>query len=170
MQPKYVIFHPNLTIFLVKSKLSTAKISKTTTSSRVFHLKKMDNFSREIKVEYLNKKWRFRSVCFGDCQIEINNQMIFFFRRNYCMTRDAFKILCDELSDAIPHGNSTNGFSLLREERLLIFLWWAKGSAFVEQEAFAMDVSPTVVHNSIVICTKVCFKLKICIFCVLITF
>ena len=79
-----------------------------------------------------------------------------FYRRNYCMTREAFQILCEELSDAIPHGNSTNGFSLLREERLLIFLWWAKGSAFVEQEAFAMDCSPTVVFRSIDICTKVC--------------
>ena len=39
-----------LTIFLVKSKLSTAKKSKTRTFSRVFHQKKIDNFSREIKV------------------------------------------------------------------------------------------------------------------------
>ena len=38
-----------LTIFLVKSKLSTAKKSKTTTFSRVFHPKKIDNFSRGIK-------------------------------------------------------------------------------------------------------------------------
>ena len=34
------VFHPNLTIFLVKSKLSIAKKSKTTTFSRVFHPKK----------------------------------------------------------------------------------------------------------------------------------
>ena len=47
-----------LTIFLVKSKLSTAKKSKTTTFSRVFHPKK----SQEIKVEVLDKKWRFRTV------------------------------------------------------------------------------------------------------------
>ena len=38
-----------LTIFLVKSKLSTAKKSKTATFSRVFHLKK-------IKIEFLDKK------------------------------------------------------------------------------------------------------------------
>ena len=38
-----------LTIFLVKSKLSTAKKSKTTTSSRVFHPKKSTIF-REIKI------------------------------------------------------------------------------------------------------------------------
>ena len=82
-----------LTIFLVKSKLSTAKKSKTTTFSRVFHpnffwqffswnqscqqLKipkpkhfhefftpKNQQFSREIKVEFLDKKWRFRTVWF----------------------------------------------------------------------------------------------------------
>ena len=45
-----------LTIFLVKSKLSTAKKSKTTTFSRVFHPKKNRQFSREIKVEFLDKK------------------------------------------------------------------------------------------------------------------
>ena len=50
-----------LTIFLVKSKLSTAKKSKTTTFSRVFHSKNRQ-FSREIKVEFLDKKWRFRTV------------------------------------------------------------------------------------------------------------
>ena len=52
-----------LTIFLVKSKLSTAKNSKTTTISRVFHLKKIDNFLGKSKVEFLDKKWRFRTVC-----------------------------------------------------------------------------------------------------------
>ena len=51
-----------LTIFLVKSKLSTAKKSKTTTFSRVFHPKNRQ-FSWEIKVEFLDKKWRFRTVC-----------------------------------------------------------------------------------------------------------
>ena len=35
-----------LTIFLVKSKLSTAKKSKTTTFSRVFHPKKIDNVGK----------------------------------------------------------------------------------------------------------------------------
>ena len=44
-----------LTIFLVKSKLSTAKKSKTTTFSRVFHPKKSTIFS-DIKVEFLDKK------------------------------------------------------------------------------------------------------------------
>ena len=52
------VFHPNffLTIFLVKSKLSTAKKSKTTSFSQVFHPKKNRQFSREIKVEFLDKK------------------------------------------------------------------------------------------------------------------
>ena len=51
------VFQPYffLTIFLVKSKLSTAKKSKTTTFSRVFHPKNR-RFSREIKVEFLDKK------------------------------------------------------------------------------------------------------------------
>ena len=47
------VFRP---IFLVKSKLSTAKKSLTTTFSRVFHPKKNRQFSREIKVEFLDKK------------------------------------------------------------------------------------------------------------------
>ena len=55
--------HFFLTIFLVKSKLSTSKEAKTKTLSRVFHPKKIDNFSPEIKVEFLDKKWRFRTVC-----------------------------------------------------------------------------------------------------------
>ena len=57
------VFHPIfLTIFLVKSKLSTAKKSKTTTFSRVFHPPKNGQFSREIKVEFLDKKWKFLTV------------------------------------------------------------------------------------------------------------
>ena len=51
--------------FLVKSKLSTAKKSKTTTFSRIFHPKNRQ-FSREIKVEFLDKKWRFRTVCYSE--------------------------------------------------------------------------------------------------------
>ena len=54
------VFHQNffLTIFLVKSKLSTAKKYKTTTFSRVFHPKNRQ-FSREIKVEFLDKNEDF---------------------------------------------------------------------------------------------------------------
>ena len=37
-----------LTIFLMKSKLSTAKKSKTTTFSRVSHPKKIDNFPTHL--------------------------------------------------------------------------------------------------------------------------
>ena len=45
-------------VFLVKSKLSTAKKSKTAVFSRVFsfHPKQFNNFSREIKVEFLDNK------------------------------------------------------------------------------------------------------------------
>ena len=44
-----------LTIFLAKSELSTAKKSKPTTFSRVFHPKNRQ-FSREIKVEFFGTK------------------------------------------------------------------------------------------------------------------
>ena len=54
----------------MKSKLSTAKKSKTRTFSRVFHPKNRQ-FSREIKVEFLDKKWRFRSVCDGKAIVHI---------------------------------------------------------------------------------------------------
>jgi len=54
-----------LTIFLVKSKLSTAKKSKTATFSRVFHPKKNRQFSREIKVEFLDKKMKISSSVKG---------------------------------------------------------------------------------------------------------
>ena len=47
-----------LTIFFVKSKLSTAKKSKTTTFSRVFHPKKIRQFSRDIKVEIFGEKMK----------------------------------------------------------------------------------------------------------------
>ena len=59
------VFPPKLflTIFLVKSKLSTAKMPKTTTFSRVFHPQKNRQCSREIKVEFSDKKWRFGTVC-----------------------------------------------------------------------------------------------------------
>ena len=48
VQNIFTSFSPKnfLTIFLVKSKLSTAKKSKTTTFSRVFHPKKTTIFSR----------------------------------------------------------------------------------------------------------------------------
>ena len=49
------VFHPKFfwQIFLVKSKLSTAKKSKFTTFSQVF-IPKNRQFSREIKVEFLD--------------------------------------------------------------------------------------------------------------------
>ena len=48
-----------LTIFLVKSKLSTAKKSKTTTFSRVFHSKKIDNFLGKSKLNFWTKNEDF---------------------------------------------------------------------------------------------------------------
>ena len=49
-----------LTIFLVKSKLSTAKKSKTTTFSRVFHPKKqIDNFLGKLKLNFWTKNEDF---------------------------------------------------------------------------------------------------------------
>ena len=55
------VFHPNffLTIFLVKSKLSTAKKSKTTTFSRVFHPQKIDNFLGKSKLNFWTKNEDF---------------------------------------------------------------------------------------------------------------
>ena len=55
------VFHPNifLTIFLVKSKLSTAKKSKTRTFSRVFHPKKIDNFLGKSKLNFWTKNEDF---------------------------------------------------------------------------------------------------------------
>ena len=47
-----------LTIFLVKSKLSTAKKSKTTTFSRVFH-PKIDNFLGKSKLNFWTKNEDF---------------------------------------------------------------------------------------------------------------
>ena len=48
--------------FLVKWKLSSAKKSKTTIFSRVFHPKKIDNFLVKSKLNFWTKKWRFRTV------------------------------------------------------------------------------------------------------------
>ena len=55
------VFHPEffLPIFLVKSKLSTAKKSKTTTFSRVFHPKKIDNFLGKSKLNFWTKNEDF---------------------------------------------------------------------------------------------------------------
>ena len=48
-----------MTIFLLKSKLSTAKKSKTTTFSRVFHPKKIDNFLGKSKLNLWTKNEDF---------------------------------------------------------------------------------------------------------------
>ena len=48
-----------LTIFLVKSKLSTAKKSKTTTFSRVFHPQKIDDFLGKSKLNFWTKNEDF---------------------------------------------------------------------------------------------------------------
>ena len=55
------VFHPKLflAIFLVKSKLSTAKKSKTTTFSRVFHPQKIDNFLGKSKLNFWTKNEDF---------------------------------------------------------------------------------------------------------------
>ena len=54
-----------LTIFLVKSKLLTAKKSKTTTISRVFHPKKIDNFLGKSKLNFWTKNEDFGTVWFS---------------------------------------------------------------------------------------------------------
>ena len=47
-----------LTIFLVKSKLSRAKQSKTTSFSRVFHPEKIDNFLGKSKLNFWTQKMK----------------------------------------------------------------------------------------------------------------
>ena len=66
-------FHPNifLTIFLVKSKLSTAKKSKTTTFSQVFHPKKSTIFSG-------NQSWTFgRKMKISNSIFELSSKIVF---------------------------------------------------------------------------------------------
>ena len=53
-----------LTIFLVKSKLSTAKKSKTTTFSRVFYPKKVDNFLGKSKLNFWTKNEHFEQCAY----------------------------------------------------------------------------------------------------------
>ena len=53
-------------------------------------------------------------------------------------------------------GNSTNGQSLIREERLLIFLYFAGGSSFEDQTAFTFNCSYGAIQGSIDICIQVC--------------
>ena len=54
----------------MKSKLSTAKKSKTTTFSRVFHPKKIDNFLEKLKLNFWTKNENFElcdlAVIIGD--------------------------------------------------------------------------------------------------------
>ena len=64
-QPKFFLI-----IFLVKSKLSTAKKSKITTFSRVFHPQKIDNFLGKSKLNFWTKKEDFEQCVF---------QVFFFF-------------------------------------------------------------------------------------------
>ena len=61
-----------LAFFLVKSKLSTAKKSKTTTFSRDFHPKKIDNFHGKSKLNFWTQNEDFeqcaaRLVVKRDC-------------------------------------------------------------------------------------------------------
>ena len=69
-----------LTNFLVKSRLSIAKKSKTAAFSRVF-TKTIRQFFSEIKVEFLDKKWKFRTVCFKAgfrCGMQIKEAWLLF--------------------------------------------------------------------------------------------
>ena len=62
-------FFPFLTIFLVKSKLSTAKKSKTSTFSRVFHRKKIDTFLGKSKLNFWTKNEDFEQCASSDFDI-----------------------------------------------------------------------------------------------------
>ena len=67
-----------LTIFLVKSKLSTAKKSKTAAFSRVFHPKKIDNFLGKVKLNFWTKNEDFEQ-CAVQNRWEITLQAIWRF-------------------------------------------------------------------------------------------
>ena len=58
-----------------KSQIFVQKFNfdKTPTFSRVFHPKNQQ-FSREIKVEFSDKKWRFRTVC--NCRLTRNSTLL----------------------------------------------------------------------------------------------
>ena len=59
----FTSFSP-LIIFLVKSKLSTAKKSKTTTFSRDFHPKKIDDFLGKSKLNFWTKNEDFEQCVY----------------------------------------------------------------------------------------------------------
>ena len=75
-----------LAIFVVKSKLSTAKKSKTTTFSRVFHPKKINNFSGNQswifgqKMKISNSVWFW--LCILNCSLA--SWYILFEKSNCC--------------------------------------------------------------------------------------
>ena len=71
------------------------------------------------------------------------------------MSKEAFAKLSDELAEEIPDGHSTNGRSMLQDEVLLIFLYWASGHVPFKHTAFAADWSYGVVENSVDKCIKV---------------
>ena len=49
------------------------------------------------------------------------------FSRKFCMKKDTFDALHDDLSQVIPRGQSTNGRSFLQQEKLLTFLHSTNG-------------------------------------------
>ena len=67
-------FWQNLKIFLVKSKLSTAKKSKTTTFSRVFHPKKIDNYFEISKLNFWTKNEDFEQCARKHFEFEFSRQ------------------------------------------------------------------------------------------------
>ena len=63
----------------MKSKLSTAKKSKTTTFSRVFHPKKIDNFLGKLKLNFWTKNEDFEQCVFGKL-VQKSTVLDFFFK------------------------------------------------------------------------------------------
>ena len=57
----------------MKSKLSTAKKSKTTTFSRVFHLRKIDNFLGKSKFNFWTKNEDFEQCVQEENLWEVNS-------------------------------------------------------------------------------------------------
>ena len=119
-------FSPNtfLTIFLVKSKLSTAKMSKTTTFSQVFHPQKVDNVLGKSK----DKKLRYRTVWLDTLFSDVFYDCIQTFSSSFQVRYTAYR-------DRPLHERQTKFICSLREGHTEIVrkLWpWSQHKFFLK--------------------------------------
>ena len=71
------------------------------------------------------------------------------FRKVYRMNRRNFNRLAEILSPHLLPGNSLNGRSLLPEERILVFLWFAGTGSTNIHSSISHNISKTSIHNAI---------------------